>query len=151
MLLFIYIFIAFYFCSLYLLSSFAEFIGDVTIYLIYLMHAIHWTWRPPIGDKTRHKTLCCHDNDLIRNWQLRTKYVDDVTILEVIPSKSLRILDIAVRDIHDYSVSHRMKFNPKECNELVINFMADPNTVMRTIWIGNQVVETVKTYKLLGG
>lgn len=44
-----------------------------------------------------------------------------------------------------------MKFNPKESNEMVINFMADPNTVMRTIWVGNQEVETVKTYKLFGG
>ena len=43
-----------------------------------------------------------------------------------------------------------MKFNPKKNKEMVINFIANPNTVMRTICIGNQVVETVKTYKLLG-
>ena len=43
-----------------------------------------------------------------------------------------------------------MKLNPKKCKEMVINsFMTNPNTVMRPICIGNQVVETVKTYKLL--
>ena len=32
---------------------------------------------------------------------------------------------------------------------MVVDFMANRNTVMRPICIGNQVVETVKTYKLL--
>ena len=82
-------FISFYFCSLYLLSSFADFIGDIMIYLIYFMHAIHEAvnleaciWRRPIREKTRHNTLCCHDNDLLRNWHLRTKYVDDANSLK---------------------------------------------------------------------
>ena len=42
-----------------------------------------------------------------------------------------------------------MKFNPKKNKEMAINFIANPNTVMRTICIGNKVVEIVKTYKLL--
>lgn len=76
-------------------------------------------------------------------------YVDDTSVLEVIPTNSISMLDIAVGDIHKYYISHRMKLNPKKCREMVINFMANPNTVMRPICIGNQVVETVKTYKLL--
>jgi len=59
------------------------------------------------------------------------------------------MLDIAVRDIHEYCINHRMKLNRKKCKAMVINFMANPNTVMRPVCIGNQVVEAVKTYKLL--
>ena len=33
---------------------------------------------------------------------------------------------------------------------MFVDFMANRNTVMRPICIGNQVVGTVKTYKLLG-
>ena len=76
-------------------------------------------------------------------------YVNDTTVLEVIPRNFISMLDIAVRDIQEYCISHKMKWNPKKCKKMVIKFMANPNTVMRPICIGNQVVETVKTYKLL--
>ena len=42
-----------------------------------------------------------------------------------------------------------MKLNPKKCKEMVINFIANPSTVIRPTCTENQAVETVKTYKLL--
>ena len=78
-------------------------------------------------------------NDLLRNWHLRTKYVDDTSVLEIIPRNSISMVDVVARDIHEYCISHRMKLNPKKCKEMVI--MANPNTVMRPICIRNQEVE----------
>ena len=89
-------------------------------------------------------------NDLLRDWHLRTKYVDDTTVLEVIPRNSLSMLDIVVRDIHEYCISHKMRLNPKKCKEMVINFIANPSIVIRPTCTENQAVETVTTCKLLG-
>ena len=43
-----------------------------------------------------------------------------------------------------------MKLNPKKCNEMYVNFMKNSITAMRPISVGNQEVERVGSYKLLG-
>ena len=89
-------------------------------------------------------------NDLLKNWHLRTKYVDDTAVSEILPRNSISLLDFAVRDIHDYCTEHKMKLNPKKCKEMVFNFMKNPNTVTRPLHIENSEVERVFTYKMLG-
>ena len=89
-------------------------------------------------------------NKLLRNWHSRTKYVDDTTAFEVIPRNSISMLDVVVREIHDYCIEHKMKLNPKKCKEMYVDFMKNSITAMRPISVGNQEVERVRTYKLLG-
>ena len=89
-------------------------------------------------------------NRLLRDWHLRSKYVDDTTVVEIIPRNSISILDLAARDTHRFCIEHKMKLNPKKCKEMVVNFMHNPNTVMRPIYIGSHQIERVTTYKLLG-
>ena len=43
-----------------------------------------------------------------------------------------------------------MKLNPKKCKEMLINFMQNDNFTIRPIVLGNNTVECVTTYKLLG-
>ena len=43
-----------------------------------------------------------------------------------------------------------MGLNPKKCKEMVVNFMGNPNTIMKPLYIGNQIVEIISSYKLLG-
>ena len=43
-----------------------------------------------------------------------------------------------------------MRLNPRNCKEMVVNFMGNPNTIMRPLYIGNQMVERISSYKLLG-
>ena len=43
-----------------------------------------------------------------------------------------------------------MTLNPKKCKEMVVNFMGNANTIMRPLYIGNQRVERISSYKLLG-
>ena len=85
----------------------------------------------------------------VKNWHLRTKYVDDTTVSEILPRNSISLLDFAVRDIHDYCTEHKMKLNPKKCEEMVFNFMKNPNTVTRPLHIENSEDERVYTHKLL--
>ena len=80
---------------------------------------------------------------------MRTKYVDDTTTLEIIPRNSFSMLDVVVREIHDYCIEHKMKVNPKKCKEMYVNFMKNSITVMRPISVGNQGVARVGSYKLL--
>ena len=60
------------------------------------------------------------------------------------------MLDVVVREIHDYCIEHKMKLNPKKCKEMYVDFMKNSITAMRPISVGNQEVERVRTYKLLG-
>ena len=85
-------------------------------------------------------------NKLLRDWRSRLKYVDDITVFEVIPRNSSSLLDFAVRpDIHHNCIKHSMRLNPKKCKEMVVNFMGNPNTIMRPLYVGNQKVETNHT------
>ena len=51
------------------------------------------------------------------------------------------MLDVVVREIHDYCIEHKMKVNPKKCKEMYVNFMKNSITAMRPIRVGNQGVE----------
>ena len=89
-------------------------------------------------------------NKLLMNWHMGTKYVDDTTAFEIIPRNSISMLGVVVREIHDYCIEHKMKLNPKKCNEMYASFMKNSITAMRPISVGNQEVERVGSYKLLG-
>ena len=43
-----------------------------------------------------------------------------------------------------------MKLNPKKCNEMYVSIMKNSISAMRPISVGNQEVERVGSYKLLG-
>ncbi len=43
-----------------------------------------------------------------------------------------------------------MKLNPTKCKEVLINFLRNPNFLVKPIQIGSHVIEQVKTYKSLG-
>ena len=89
-------------------------------------------------------------NKLLMNWHMRTKYVDDTTAFEIIPRNSISMLAVVVREIHDYCIEHKMKLNPKKCNEMYVSIMKNSISAMRPISVGNQEVERVGSYKLLG-
>ena len=81
---------------------------------------------------------------------MRAKYVDDTTVVEILPCNSISLLDLAVRDTHSFCIDHKMKLNPRKCKEMLMNFMEYPNTVIPPICIGNHQLELVSSLKLLG-
>lgn len=54
-------------------------------------------------------------NSLLRSWNLRIKFVDDTTALEIIPTNSASLLNFVTNDIYAFSEDHRMKLNPAKC------------------------------------
>ena len=81
---------------------------------------------------------------------MRIKFVDDTTALDILPRNGVGLLNVAVNDINKFSIEHNMKLNPKKCKEMLINFMQNDNFTTRPIVLGNNTVERVTTYKLLG-
>ena len=51
----------------------------------------------PQGKKSRINALYCHGN------------VDDTTAVEIIPRNSFSMLDVVVREIHDYCIEKKTK------------------------------------------
>ena len=94
-------------------------------------------------------------NRLLSDWHLRIKFVDDTSGLEIIPRNSISLLDCAPSDIHNFTIAHNMKLNPTtcKCKEMFVNFLHNYLNIIiivNPIIIGNNVVEQVKCYKILG-
>ena len=62
----------------------------------------------------------------------------------------MSLLNFAANDTQYFSESNKMKLNPPKCKQMVINFMHNHNFSLNLIWLGNDVIETVRVYKLLG-
>ena len=58
----------------------------------------------PQGTKLGLALFSVMVNKLLMNWYMRTKYVDDTTAFEIIPRNPIGMLDVVVREIHDYIV-----------------------------------------------
>ena len=43
-----------------------------------------------------------------------------------------------------------MRLNPLKCKEMLINFMRFPNFTLTPLVVGNNVIDSVSTYKILG-
>ena len=54
---------------------------------------------------------------------------------------SSSLLDFAVRDIHNYCIENNMRLNRKKGKEMIVNFMGNPNTIMRPLYIRNQIIQ----------
>ena len=89
-------------------------------------------------------------NRLLSDWHLRIKLVDDTSALEIIPRNALSLLNCAASDIHYVAIAHNMKLNPTKFKEMFVNFLHNRNVLLNSIIIGNNVIEQVKCYKILG-
>ena len=66
-------------------------------------------------------------NDLLKDWKLKIKFVDDTTTFEILPRNSMSLLNFAANDTQYFSESHNMKLNPPKCKQMVINFTHNHN------------------------
>ena len=57
-------------------------------------------------------------NDLVSTWAPRAKFVDDLSILEIIPRNSPSLLGHVIKDIQSYAHDCNMCLNPAKCKEM---------------------------------
>ena len=79
-------------------------------------------------------------------------FVDDLTVLEVVPRNSPSLFNVVVDDIHAFAVNNNMRLNPRKCKTMTVYFLhSDYNScVIRPIAVGGSDIEQVSTFKLLG-
>ena len=89
-------------------------------------------------------------NDLVSTWPKRAKYVDELTILEIIPRNSPSYLNCIVDDIQCFSHGNNKRLNPAKCKAMKIGFLHYNSCTWRPICTGGVVIERVKSFQLLG-
>ena len=104
----------------------------------------------PQGTKLGVILFSVMTNEFLVDWNLRTKFVDDTTALEIIPRNSTSLMNIVAENVNEFAEKNRMRLNPRKCKEMVIDPLEYNTTVLRPITIGNTTIEKVKKYKLLG-
>ena len=79
----------------------------------------------------------------------RVKYVDNLSVLEIIPRCSTSMLPFVARDICSHASSHGMKLNPSKCKELLIDFLQYKPSDLPPLQMSDSIIEQVSSYKLL--
>ena len=72
-------------------------------------------------------------NDLVQSWGARIKFVDDLTVLEVVPRNSPSLLNEVVDYIHAFAVNNNMRLNPRKCKTVTVDFLHYNSCVPRPI------------------
>ena len=68
----------------------------------------------PLGTKLGPVLFAVMVNHLAQSWGTRIKFVDDLTVLEVVPRNSPSILNVVVDDIHAFAVNNNMRLKPRK-------------------------------------
>ena len=90
-------------------------------------------------------------NDLVNTSSMLAKYVDDLTILEIIPRNSPSYLNCIVDDIQCFSHCNIMRLNPAKFHQVMtIDFLDYNSCTWWPICTGGVLIERVKSFKLLG-
>ena len=104
----------------------------------------------PQGSKLGPILFAVLVNSLLRDWNFRIKFVDDLTTIEFIPRCSLSVTPLLVNDIYDYASTRGMRLNSKKCKEMIINFLQYRLPFQDALQVGGNTIERVSSYKLLG-
>ena len=60
-------------------------------------------------------------NNPLADWHPRVKFVDDTSVIEMLPRNSISLLNSTVSDIHNFSMDQNMRINPIKFKEMLIN------------------------------
>ena len=92
-------------------------------------------------------------NDLaVTSLDLR-KYVDDTTGSEITGKEAISQANMAVNEIYDWSIDHKMQLNQEKCKEMQICFSNNRNLEEMLCILVNRRIYTrvqVRQFKLLG-
>ena len=96
----------------------------------------------PQGTKLAPLLFAVLVNNLARRWKIRAKYVDDLSVVEIMPRCSTSFLPFIARDICTYATEHGMRLNHVKCKEMFIGFLHyklhHPSSFFATFWVRNR-------------
>ena len=79
-------------------------------------------WRPS-GTKLGVILFTVMTNNLLKDWKLRIKFVEDTTALEILPRNGCSLFNLVANGIYNFSSDHNVSLNLKKCKEMLVNFM----------------------------
>ena len=97
----------------------------------------------PQGTKLAPMLFAVMVNELVNNWSLRAKFVDDLTIMEVIPRNSPSIMRHVVSDVQEFASNNNMQLNPVKCKEKRVSFLHYNSCELQPIATGGTYIEDV--------
>ena len=86
-------------------------------------------------------------DDLLRSWSPRVKFVDDLTVLEIVPCNSPSVMRYIANDIHSFAINHNMRLNAKKCKLLPVSFLHYDSSVWPPLFLK---IDSVESFKFLG-
>ena len=104
----------------------------------------------PQGTKLAPLLFAILVNNLASEWPTRVKYVDDTSVLELLPRVSASYLPIIAGNIGRYAAQRGMRLNSKKCREMVINPLHYTPFPLVPLDIMGTRNERVHSYKNLG-
>ena len=88
-------------------------------------------------------------NHLLPKWCLRVKFVDDLTVLEVVPRNSPSLLGYIVSDVQSFSCNNNMCLNPPNCKVMSMSFLQYNSFQCPPIATNGKTLEQVRCFKFL--
>ena len=104
----------------------------------------------PLGTKLTPLLFAMLVNNLARQWKIRAKYVDDLSVVEIVPRCSISILPFIARDICTCASEHSMRLNLLKCKEMFIDLLHYKPHHPPPLQLSGSEIERGHTYKLLG-
>ena len=104
----------------------------------------------PQGTKLNPVLFAIMVNDFVTSWGPRAKYIDDLTVMEIVPRNYPSLLNHIVDDIHSFALNNNMMLNPCKCKTMTVDFLRYNSCVPRPIMVGGPQIEQVSSFKLLG-
>lgn len=104
----------------------------------------------PQGTKLSPILFAVMVDDLVHSWGPRIKYVDDLTILEVIPCNSPSVMKPVVNDINSFAHNNNMQLNLNKCKLMRVDFLRYNSCYSWPIAGGGSAIELVESFKVLG-
>jgi len=104
----------------------------------------------PQGTKLGPILFAIMANDLVSSWGPRVKFVDDLTVLEIIPRNCPSLLQHVVNDIQSFANTINMQLIPKKCKSMSVSFLQYNSYQCQPIVVGDMVIESVKSFRFLG-
>ena len=104
----------------------------------------------PQGTKLAPLLFAVLVTNLARQWNLRAKYVDDLTIVEVISRTSMSMLPVIANSISTFASQHGKRLNGAKCKDMLIDFLKYKPFSTPPIYIDGSPIDQVNTRKVLG-